>query len=63
MPEIPTKQNADWNADGQPQADAQRDRSHENQPDAERSKESPTEGRDRPPAGSDQKRSPWMGGG
>ncbi len=66
MPENPTLQNADWNADGQPQADQDLGGHHGDQGDENTQREDgqgPKEGRDRPPAGTDHKRSPWLGGG
>jgi hypothetical protein len=64
MPENPNLQNPDWNADGQPQADQDLTGHHEPpaQP-APKVDGNDKDGRDRPPAGADRGRSPWMGGG
>jgi hypothetical protein len=68
MPENPTLQNPDWNADGQPQADQAVNGKHDQDvaqvPSTEPDEEGGApQGRDRPPADRPRGRSPWLGGG
>jgi hypothetical protein len=68
MPENPTLQNPDWNANGQPEADQEVGGNHDQDvaqvPVVEHGEAGePPEGRDRPPAGRPRGRSPWLGGG
>ena len=68
MPENPTLQNPDWNADGQPQANQEvggpPEQEVEQVPAVEHGEaDDASEGRDRPPADRHRGRSPWLGGG
>ena len=65
MPEIPKTQNPDWNANGETQADQDTAREPDREKDAHnpQSEGGVTDGRDRPPADSGHRKSPWLGGG
>jgi hypothetical protein len=64
MPENPRNQNADWNADATPQADQDRgDRGGDGATNHQPDPSGKQEGRDRPPAAANRRRSPWLGGG
>ena len=71
MAENETKQNPDWNQNGQPQADrdvrqqpGNRDEAGQPRRDVEHGAGGPAEGRDGPPPHGDRdKNEPWLGGG